>query len=338
MIYNQNAGYGRAMLDAIHSAIGGTFGNVFIVMNSSDSDEGNFQHLQELFRNDSEGRVRFYTSLASAYEATESNNNDVIILDGNSTHTLSSMLTVAKNRVHFIGLDSLLGIHRDKGQSTKVSLGITTAATDLGTVKVTGVRCSFRGIKFVNNNTVAQGIYSFLDGGEYTYVEDCEIYKSTDLNVTGAAELVLNGDSSIYKNCFIGSTANAISGAIIRPCVTVTGGLAGSGKKCRDVRFIGCTFARKAGNVANRFVYGANATDVERMLTFEGCRFFNNPLSAATPAIAIDFGAAQTQGGVLVDQNCSSVDVTVVGATGEGVYTLSPDSPTYATSGIAVAS
>jgi len=68
--------------------------------------------MQELFTNDSDGRIRFYTSLATAYDATESNNNDVIILDGNSTHTLTEMLTVAKNRVHFLGMDYLLGIHR----------------------------------------------------------------------------------------------------------------------------------------------------------------------------------------------------------------------------------
>lgn len=102
MSRNQNAGYGQAMLHAIYSAIGGTFGNVFVVMNSSDTDEGNYQHMQDVFREDGDARVRFYTSLASAYAATESNNNDVIILDGNSTHQLTSMLTVSNNRVHFV--------------------------------------------------------------------------------------------------------------------------------------------------------------------------------------------------------------------------------------------
>ena len=90
-----------------------------------------------MFTPDNDGRVRFYTSLATAYAATESNNNDVIILDSNSTHTLTAMLTVANNRVHFFGLDHLLGIRRRYGQRTKVSLGVTTAATDIGTIKVT---------------------------------------------------------------------------------------------------------------------------------------------------------------------------------------------------------
>jgi len=249
-----------------------------------------------------------------------------------------SSLTVSNNRVHFIGLDWLLGIHRRNGQSTKISLGVTTAATDIGTIKVTGVRCSFRGIKFINENTVTEGLYCFVDGGEYTYVEDCEIYKSTDLNETGAAELVANGDSSHYKNCWIGSTANAISGAVIRACVLATGGLAGTGKKLRDTTFENCIFARKCGDVANRFVYGANATDIERMLLIKGCGFISNILGSATPALGVDFGAAQTEGQVIIDQDCYSVDVTALGATGENIFTLAPSSPTYASSGKAVAS
>jgi len=81
------------------------FGNIHIVMNSSDTDEANYQHMQDLFPVDNDGKVRFYTSLEDAYDAVESNNNDVILLDANSTHTVDAMVTVSKNRVHFIGMD-----------------------------------------------------------------------------------------------------------------------------------------------------------------------------------------------------------------------------------------
>jgi len=111
-------------------------------MNSSDVDEGNYQNIQDLFPNDYDGRVRFHTSLATAYAATESNNNDVIILDGNSSHQLTSMLTVSNNRVHFIGLDSLLGVKRRYGQSSKINYADGIATADPFIIKVTGVRCS----------------------------------------------------------------------------------------------------------------------------------------------------------------------------------------------------
>ena len=74
-------------------------------MNSSDTDEENYQKMQDLFPVDTYGVVRFHTSLATAYAACESNNNDVILLDGNSSHVLTEVLNATKNRVHMFGLD-----------------------------------------------------------------------------------------------------------------------------------------------------------------------------------------------------------------------------------------
>lgn len=325
MKYSQLSRYG-----AIARALPATTGKIFWVI---DPDDAILPVIQEMFPTDEDGVVRVYTSLASAYAAVTSNNNDCIILDGHSTHTLSSMLTVSKNRVNFYGLDWLLGNKRAYGASTKVELGVTTAATDIATVCNTGVRNSFHGIKFINANTVAQGLYSFVDAGEYTYVEDCEIYKSTDLDVTGAAELVANGDSSLYLNCYIGSTANAISGAIIRPCVLFTKGIV-TGKVARDNRFINCIFARKCGNTANRFIYGANATDIERMCYMKECVFWNNACASAVPAQNVAFGASLTVGSVLL-HNCSSNNAATAMSTTTGVF-VDGAVPAAATTGISV--
>lgn len=332
-MYNQNSGYGESLLTAVHSAVP-TFGRVLVVLDPDDTAGERYQRLQEVFKNDPEGRVRFFTDLATAYAEVESNNNDVIVLDGNSTHLLTSMLTVAKNRVHFVGLDWLMGVRRCYGQSTKVQLGVTTAAADIATIKNTGVRNSFRGIKFINANTVTEGIYCFADGGEYTYMKNCEIYKETDLDQTGAAELVANGDSSHYKDCYIGSTVNAISGAIIRPCVTFSSGLANSGAVARDVTFENCIFARKCGDTANRFVYGAEATSVERLGLFKNCIFWNTALATATPAQNVAFGASLTDGSVLLD-NCVAMKGATAMSTTTGVFVNGPV-PAADTVGIAL--
>lgn len=261
------------------------------------------------------------------------NRHDVVVLSANSSHQLSAMLTITKNRVHFISADGRTGF--GMGARARISMGVTTATTDIAAMQNTGVGNTFTGIKFSSSNTLAQSLYGIAEGGEYTIYDRCEMYKSTDLDVTGAAEVLNNGDSTQWLNCTIGSSANEISGANIRPCMLLTATL--SGKKCRDNIMIGCQLLRKCGNVANRFIYGANATDVERMFYIDNTLFFSNPLGSATPAIAVDFGAAQTEGAVVLGPNVTAVDVTVLGATGEGVYTLAPDSPTYATSGIAVA-
>jgi hypothetical protein len=242
------------------------------------------------------------------------------------------METISKNRVTIIGLDGCPG--RMYGQNAKVSLTALTGATNIATIKNTGVRNNFINIKFINESTVAEGIYCFADAGEYTYMLNCEIYKSTDLDVTGAAELVCNGDSSMYVNCFIGSTVNAISGAIIRPCVTFSRGLANTGAVARDVSFIGCTFARKFGNVANRFIYGAEANCIERMALFEKCKFWGAKLSTAIPAQNVSFGSSLTDGDVLL-KDCSAMRASTKVSTTTGVF-VDGAAPTAASSGIAV--
>lgn len=314
--YNQNSGYGRALLDGIHAALGGPFGNVFVVMNSSDSDEANYQKLQEAFLPDAEGRVRFYTDLATAYAATESNNNDVIILDGNSTHTLTAELNVTNNRVHFIGLDYLLGIHRKQGQSSKINIGVTTDTGDVSAILNTGVRNSFRGLKITNNNTLTQSLYCFADGGEYTYMEDCEVAYLAKLTTATVADLVANGDSSHYKNCTFGTTVNAITANGARPNVLISRETI-TGKVARDVRFENCDFLYKCGDTDNRFVYGSGTTDVERLMYFKDCLFYNNLLAAQTMTLGMAMGN-QTEGSVIL-KDCAAYKTTDF-ATATGIF------------------
>jgi hypothetical protein len=315
---NQNVGYGRAMLDAIHAAVGGTFGNVFIVVDPDDSDEGNYQHLQDIFKNDSDGRVRFTTDLAAAYALTESNNNDVIILDGNSTHQLTEQLTVSNNRVHFIGLDYLLGIHRPYGQSTKIGYadGIATALPFA--VKNIGVRNSFRGIKFTNDNTDAQVVGTVGEGGEYAYYEDCEFYNSTNLDSDTVAELVLGGDSPTFKNCTFGSLAAVVSGNKVRPAVLIDGSVVTSGAGVtRDAYFDNCRFWKNAGGTGTAMVKVASDDDLERICEFHDCQFVANMLGS-TPAVAIALAASLTKSQIHLTGDTSGFDVTKL-ATGTGV-------------------
>lgn len=262
-----------------------------------------------------------WKTIEYAYSQVTSNNDDVIVLMGSDTHVLSAMLDISKNRVHFIGADGTNG--RFYGQNARVSLTATSGATNIATMRNTGVRNSFTNIKFTNNSTVTEGIYCVAEGGEYAIYTGCEFYKSTDLDVTGAAELALNGDSAQFINCTIGSLADAISGAIIRPCVLLTAGVVAVGKVTRDSLFDNCLFWRQCGNAANRFVYGANATDVERMLLFKNCGFVNNLAGAGTPAQAVAMGATLTTGNIILDPTCWGAKVTKLSTT-TGVLVTGP--------------
>ena len=270
-----------------------------------------------------------FRTLSKAIDAVTSNQNDVILIDGDSTVDETAMPTLSKNRVHIIGVNGNLGHY---GQGAKISVGVTTAATDIGTFKNTGVRNTFTGLKFINNNTVAEGLYCVVEAGEFARYHNCEFYKSTDLDDAGASELLLNGDSAMFYDCTIGSSANETGN--IRANVLCTATI--SGKKLRDCYFQNCIFLGKADDTDKVFVYGANATDVERMLMLKDCTFFNNPLAAGTPAHAVGFGAAQTQGAVIL-KNCTSVDCTIMAQAAVGIY-VDGAVPTFATSGVSVAS
>lgn len=279
-------------------------GNVFFVDYGAGNDSNSGTDTKNAFK-----------TIEYALSRCVTNNYDVIVLMGSSAHALSAMLDVSINRVSIVGLDGSL--NRRYGQRQRITLGVTTAATDLAVMQNTGVGNVFTNIKFDSSNTVDESLYAVVEAGEYAEYNNCEIYKSTDLDVTGAAELVCNGDSAQFNNCYIGSTANAISGAIIRPCVLLTREIV-SGKVCRDVSFRNCIFARKCGHADNNFIYGLNAASVERMLLIENCTFWNAKLGTA-PDEAIEFGADQTDGSVFV-KDSYALNVTGIASTGQGVY------------------
>lgn len=311
--------YGIPVTGSIPLAMGTSgVGDVYFVDATNGSDG-----------NDGLSPTDAFKTISQANDAVLTNNHDTIALSANSAHAVTEMLTVSKNRVHYVGLDGRTGI--GMGARARVTQGVTTAATDIAVMKNTGVGNTFEGIKFDSSNTVAEGLYGVVEAGEYAVYNRCEIYKSTDLDDAGASELALNGDSAQFLNSTIGSTVNETGN--IRANVLCTGGIV-SGKKLRDCYFENCMLLAKADDTDKVFVYGANATDVERSLTFKSCTFFNNPLSAGTPAAAIAFGAAQTQGAVFCDATTAVVDVTVMGTTGQNIFVIQQDGATYATAGL----
>lgn len=307
-----------------------TVGNVYVVMNSTDP--GYVDFVKNYQRTYSDGTQMVQTSLSAAYNATTTNRHDVILINAYGAHAQTAMLDVTKSRVHFIGMDLRSGY--GMGARSRITMGVTTAATDIAILKNTGIGNTFVGLKFDSGNTKDESLYAVAEGGEYTVYDRCEFYKSTDLDETAAAEVLNNGDSAQWLNCVFGSSANIIADNKIRPNMLLSATL--SGKKCRDNIVDRCIFLSKAGGTEPVRIYGANATDVERMFLVKDSVFYNNPLSAATPAHAVGFGAAQTEGCVIL-KNCTSVDHTVMAQAAVGIY-VDGAVPTFATTGVSVAS
>jgi len=307
--YNSNVGYGRAFIDSVANLVP-TFGKILVVMPSTDP---NFDRISDIVQVDPDGVVRLYQTVAAAYAAATTQQDDVIVLSTYGNHELTAMLDVSKSRVHFVSMDTFGRLY---GQRAKINYADGIATTDAFAVKNTGVGNTFTGIKFLNNNTNAQVVATFGEGGEYTVFTNCEFYNSTNLDSDTVAEIVLNGDSTQFFNCTIGSLADSVSGNKVRPGVLLTAGTVGAGKVSRDVLFDGCRFWKKAGGVTTSFIKGG-ATDVERVMEIHDCQFIANPLGSA-PATAITV-ATLTVGIIALTGDTVAFKCTAL-ATATGVF------------------
>lgn len=283
---------------------------------------------------ESDGAAIVQPTLAAAVAAAVSNRHDLILMAANVAHAQTAMLNITKNRLHIASMDFRKGSF-GMGARTRITMGVTTAATDIAVMQNTGIGNTFHGLKFDSGNTKDESLYGIAEGGEYSIYEGCEFYKSTDLNETAAAEVLNNGDSAQWLKCVFGSSANIIADDKIRPNMLLSATL--SGKKMRDNIIDGCIFLSKAGGTEHVAIYGANATDVERMLLIKDSSFVNNLLSAATPAHAIGFGAAQTEGTVVVKGDCVFADYTAPVQASVGIQ-IAGAVATFATAGLAKAS
>ena len=324
---NQFTRYG-----AIARALPFTIGKIFFVSESADSWTSDF--LAE-FPNDETGVPRVYTSVAAAYAATVSGRNDVIVLDSNTSHTLTSMLTVSNNRVHFVASDWLAGVKRTQDQRCRIQLGVTTAATDVAAVKVTGNGCTFHGIKFINSNTKTESVQTFLDeSSNGLLVEHCSIHAlgSAQLTATGGSALRLAGDGSTYRNCQIG--ADTVLNTVANQVVNIA---TANSSYARRVIFEDCYFYTYSSASTHVFVRTQAATDVDRYVTFKRCTFNNFAVGGGT-ALAVGVASNVTSGYIVLDSsnfyNCTKISTAVVGNSN---VLMVGTVPTAATSSIGIA-
>ena len=325
MIENQNTGYGRALLDSLYATIP-SLGRVFVVVSPDDSADPNYQKLQEVVKYDKTGLLRFYTSLESAYAAVTSNNNDVILLDGHSQHVLEDMLTVAKNRVHFVGMD---GGGRLVQQGARID--IETAATDAAaTITVTGTRCTFRNIKVENSGTHTNSVSAMVDEGEGTLMKNCTIYKYTDLGETGVSDFVCRSDCATYEDCQFGFDTLVQTAA--RPTFLVEN--SGS-TKMKGLRMRNCTFI-SASTTADKIHFEVAST---ASLLFsnivENCIFvnsINDSMSAIQATVAVASVSSLIEGMVLfTSPHCQAASFSTT--SDNFVVTMTPTSTTNAFEG-----
>lgn len=268
-------------------------------------------------------------TIAQAYSMATTNKYDVIALCGSSTHTLTSMLTVAKNRITFIGVDGTNG--RLTAQGAKIQLGVTTVATDIATTLITGTRNAFYNIKFINANTKNESLSVVIDNGEGTVIEGCSMVKTAGLDDAGWCNFWMAGDSLTMRNCVLGQSN--IPSAVAHYGIKIDGKTGGATDGTVKENFLENIYVNMSVSTA------AAATACFIKVVDGSALNFNNTIKdlnavnfvqAGTGTIMTDaiLGAA-TVGGYLHLIRPSFMGCTGVGAgSGQGIYlsnALAPD-------------
>jgi len=272
-----------AVLDDIIRSNVYTNGEIFWVVEDSDTD---YNILTQRY-----GNKNVFTTLNEAYAAVTTNRNDVIFLSGNTTHALSSGLEWTKNRVHVIGLD---GGDRLVQQGAKVQTA--TAETDQYVIKVTGVRNSFRNIKFIQAGTDATALTVLEEGGEGNLYDHCTFTFGvvSNLDLTTATEVICGSDSATFKHCLFGTETLLTSAA--RVVFTIDQVTASQEFKSNILE--DCTFMISSSSATALLVKVVATSDVLLTNLFKNCIFMASVDSA---------------GGVLITNAVSSVSGLVKG-------------------------
>lgn len=254
------------------------FGNVFVVMDPDDYDEGNYQKVKEVMSTDTNGLIRFYTSLETAYDACESNNNDVILLDGNSTHLVAAGMAWSKNRIHVFGMDGG-GRLVQQGAKIQSTSGVGTAYV----IKVTGVRNSFRNIKFIQADVTNTSLHVLEEGGEGNLYENCSFVfgVADNLDLTTATEVLCGSDSATFKNCVFGADTLLTSAA--RAVFTIDQVTASQEFKSNILK--DCIFLISSSDAGAYLLKVAANTDVLFSNLFKDCEFIASVDSAGGVAL-----------------------------------------------------
>lgn len=251
------------------------------------------------YRNGSDGNIgkdkrKAFKTWSKAYDAADSNNNDVILIDGDSEILEDTKITWAKNRIHTVGLGGgfLTGQRSRISNSTD---GITEAVNS--TLEVSGVGNTFSNLKISNINTNAASIACMIDSGEANVFNNCSYMKFSDLNVAAVADVICRSDSTTYMNCEIGFDT------LVQSAARATFWLKNSGgTRAKHLKMYNCHFVCSSSAATKSHILVANTSSLAFHNLFENCRFLNSlvgSLSAAALNDAITSVSGLLEGNML---------------------------------------
>ena len=312
------------ILNWLHTIVP-TMGNVYYVFNTSDTYYTEADRLLNQTYYDNTQAV--HTSIESAYAACTSGRNDVILIDWNSTHTLTAMLTTSKNRVHFVWMD---GWWRKNSQWSKIGTPATDVAASIAVIKNTGTRNTFVNLKIIQSGlNVAQTSW-LIDEWEGTYVKNCSFEVNWILSTVTQA-LLFKWDTCHYEDCQIGNSTVYHEAANQAPLVIQT--------PARYSYFINCTMINYSSETTASCIDAPDANSVIWWVKFENCSLMSANLGDGATAgwtMAEAVTSVTTSGFLYFDNRCTSYNATIFAELDTSILNAAPAGAATAGGGEAV--
>lgn len=277
-----------------------------------------------------------YATLYKAYAVARSGYNDVIVLMGDGSTTGTARLSVAnavtvdstattgtitwaKNALHLIGMAAPTGINTRARIAPPT--GTYTAATfgNSGNMfNVTASGCVFANFSVWGGfSTGATGCFTWKDSGSRNYYENVHFAGLADAASAGDAgsrviKLTATQEST-YVRCTFGIDTVTRSAANATIEFVATGGTA-----CARLKFLECDFPFMA-SAATPLGMIAGASDLDRWVLFDRCRFLNASSSTSTTLTDLSTINAAA-GGFILFNECIRVGITGLGSDLTNLY------------------
>ena len=221
-----------------------------------------------------------FATISKAFATVTSNNNDLILIDGDSTVNEDSKITWSKNRVHVVGL----GGGYISGQRAKWQLSSTgNAAAVTSTVEVSGVGNSFHNLKIMNSGTDAASVAALEDTGEANWYNNCSFMKFSDLGEAGVADVICRSDSTTYTNCELGFDT------LVQSAARATFRIENSGAtRMKHLTMQNCYFVCASSASTKSFILVTDTAACAFSNIFKDCTFNNALVSSNSSAALAD--------------------------------------------------
>ena len=284
-----------------------TNGDVYWVSSTTDAD-----HRE---RTDELGQSVVKTSIQAAINATETDQNDYVLViptDGGTVRVLGTAIDVNKDRVHILGVGYKPAPMGYNGLTYRGYVAATGIDTEL--VSVTGAGVEIGGLKFLGTSGTAAGgtITAYLRIGtaasgtpDDLWIHDVHVENTQAAAAGGTSPIVeISGDVAVgitglrFDRCWFGDFSWA-------PTQVVT--MSGTAGPTRTV-FEDCTFVTDAQATTDSFI--SMGTGQTEYAMFKNCDFIN--VEAGTLPASVVVGALLVDNPVLMI-NCRAANVSAIG-------------------------